>query len=387
MNMNESASSWSVGVPSIAGARMTIVVPALGAGGTEHVVNLVTNHWTSIGCAVTIITLEPPGARPYYNFDPGIVIERLGVPPQRVSKLRSGLLVLQRIRRLRAAIERSRPDFVMSFLTRTNVLTLIATMGLAFPVIVSERNNPALQPFGPFWKWLQRLLYPRAFGLVTMTRGALDYFPERMRSRGWVIANAVDLPAGWRKRRGKKILAAVGRLTHQKGFDLLIEAFARISARHPEWKLVIWGEGEARKSLEALRNAFGLEGKVEMPGVTERPGMWVETADVFVLSSRYEGWGIVLLEAMAAGLPVVSFACEWGPSDMVENGEDGILVPGNDVEALAEALSSVLGNAPLRKRLAASAAASAKKYAPERILSQWDAVAASALERQAAGPG
>ncbi len=381
--MNESPSSSAFAASRLAGARITIVVPALGAGGTEHVVNLIANHWISVGCAVTLITLEQGDARPYYDFDSRIFIERLGVPPQRASKLRSGALVLQRIQRLRSSIRRSRPDFVLSFLTRTNVLTLLATIGLAVPVIVSERNNPALQPFGPAWKWLQRSLYPRAFGLVTMTKGALDYFPEATRRRGWVIANAVDLPAGWQKRRGNRIVTAVGRLTRQKGFDLLLEAFARIAAKHPDWKLVIWGEGEDRKSLEALRDALGLEDRVEMPGVTERPGLWVETADVFVLSSRYEGWGIVLLEAMAAGLPVVSFACEWGPTDMVKHGEDGILVPNYDVEALAEALSNIIGDAALRDRLAISAASSAKKYLPERILAEWDAVAASTLERPA----
>ncbi|OAP39805.1 amylovoran biosynthesis protein AmsD [Sinorhizobium glycinis] len=382
--MNDGPNSWAFAVSRLSGARITIVAPALGAGGTEHVVNLIANHWTSIGCAVTLITLERGDAKPYYDFDARISIERLGLPPQKTSKLRSGALVLQRIQGLRSAIRRSRPDFVLSFLTRTNVLTLLATIGLAVPVIVSERNNPALQPFGPAWKWLQRSLYPRAFGLVTMTRGALDYFPQTMRRRGWVIANAVDLPAGWQKRRGNNVLTAVGRLTRQKGFDLLLEAFARIAAKHAGWKLVIWGEGEDRKSLEALRDELGLEDRVEMPGVTDRPGQWVETADIFVLSSRYEGWGIVLLEAMAAGLPVVSFACEWGPCDMVKHGEDGILVPGNDVEALSEALSNIIGDAALRDRLAVNAASSAKKYLPERILAEWDSVAASTLERPVA---
>ncbi|MCA1439302.1 glycosyltransferase family 4 protein [Ensifer sp. IC4062] len=381
--MDERADTQVVGASSISGARVAIVVSALGAGGTEHVVSLVANHWTRLGCAVTVITLEEPTAKPYYELDPRISINRLGLPNQRASKLQATWLVLKRIHRLRSAIQRSRPDFVLSFLTRTNVLTLLATTGLALPVVVSERNNPALQPFGPFWKWLQLLLYPRAFGLVTMTKGALDYFPSAVRRKGWVIANAVDLPIGWQNRRGNNILTAVGRLTRQKGFDLLLEAFAKIASKRPEWKLVIWGEGNARKELEALRDALGLTDRVEMPGVTERSGLWLETADVFVLSSRYEGWGIALLEAMAAGVPVVSFACEWGPTDMVRHGEDGILVSSGDVNALAEALANVLGDGALRMRLAANAKASAKRYSSEHILSQWDALASSALQRSA----
>ncbi|WP_042775276.1 glycosyltransferase family 4 protein [Sinorhizobium fredii] len=377
--MNKRADTRALGLPEIAEARITFVVPALGAGGTEHVVNLVANHWSSIGYTVTLITLEPPGAQPYYKFHPKIAIVRLGVPPRRASKMRSGFLVFQRFLRLRTAIHRSRPDLVLSFLTRTNVLTLVATIGLSVPVIVSERNNPALQPLGPFWRCLQRCVYPRAFGLVTMTQGALDHFPARIRRRGRVIANPVDLPNGWQKRRGRNILAAVGRLTRQKGFDLLLEAFSKISKSHPKWKLVIWGEGDERRSLEALRDALGLQERVEMPGLTPRPGLWIENADVFVLSSRYEGWGNVLLEAMAAGLPVVSYECDWGPRVMITHGSDGILVPTEDVEALAKALDRVLADRELREQLGARAVASAQRYMPEQILIEWDALASSAL--------
>jgi glycosyltransferase involved in cell wall biosynthesis len=380
--MDKRADSRASGLPEIAGARITIIVPALGAGGTEHVVNLVANHWNSIGCTVTLITLEPLDAQAYYDFDPEIAIVRLGVPPRRASKLRSAFLVLQRVGRLRSAIRRSRPDFVLSFLTRTNVLTLLATIGFTVPVIVSERNNPASQPFGPLWRWLQTSLYPRAFGLVTMTQGALDHFPSNIRRKGWIIANPVDLPRDWRNRRGKSILAAVGRLTHQKGFDLLLEAFSKIADAHPEWQLVIWGEGDERRSLEALRDALGLQKRVDMPGITERPGLWIETADAFVLSSRYEGWGIVLLEAMAAGLPVVSFECDWGPRVMITHESDGILVPRGDVEALAKALDRILADRGLREELGARAAASAQRYMPEQILAEWDVLASCVLKQK-----
>lgn len=373
-----------VGAAGIAGARITIIVSALGAGGTEHVVSLVASHWARLGCAVTVITLEAPASEPYYKFDPRVAIERLDVPTEKATKLRAAWLVARRLYRLRSTITRSRPDFVLSFLTRTNVLALVATRGLGLPVIVSERNNPAVQPFGPLWKWLQLRLYPRAFALVTMTKGALDYFSPEVRRHGRVIPNAINLPAGWENRRGNKMLTAVGRLTRQKGFDLLLEAFARIADTHPDWKLVIWGEGEARTELEAQRDALGLRDRVEMPGLTAKPGLWLETADAFVLSSRYEGWGIVLLEAMAAGLPVVSFACDWGPTDMIADGEDGILVPNGDIAALADALSNLMADEALRARLAANAEANVRRYDAAHILSQWDAVALSALEHASA---
>ena len=365
-------------------ARILIVLPGLGAGGTEHVVSGLANHWNKLGHHVTLITFESPEAKLYYKLDTGINIKRLGLPPRRFSKLRAAYAVLQRLCLLRSAIKEVAPDVTISFLTRTNVLTLLATRGLKIPVVVSERNNPDLQPFGIAWKWLRKRLYPRAFGLVTMTRGSLDYFPQKMRARGWVIANSVDLPVGWRRKRGHSTLTAVGRLTHQKGFDLLLDAFAKIAPQFPDWTLVIWGDGEDRSKLEAQRDSLNLQGRLKMPGITNKPGIWVETADAFVLSSRYEGWGIVLLEAMAAELPVVSFDCEWGPRAMVTDGHDGLLVPLGDINALAEALAKVLSDARLREQLAANAAVTAQRYTPERIMADWDEVLGAVLRKQPA---
>ncbi|MDB5524068.1 MAG: putative glycosyltransferase [Rhizobium sp.] len=355
-------------------ARLVIVLPGLGAGGSEHVVSIIANHWAHLGHDVTILTLEPPGSYAYYALSPSIRVIRLGVPPQRASGWKAAWLALQRVRRMRREIRSIRPDFVLSFLTRTNVLSLIATFGTGIATIVSERNNPGVQPFGALWKWLQKWLYPRAFGLITMTRGALEFFPPRMRKRSWVIPNAVDLPSTWVNRRGGNVLTAVGRLTHQKGFDLLLDAFAKIAASFPDWTLVIWGEGEDRRQLEDRRKTLGLEGRVDLPGITAKPGQWVETANVFVLSSRYEGWGIVLLEAMAAGLPVVSFNCDFGPSEMVEHGQDGLLVAPENVDALAEAMAQLLRDKQLRERLSANAVRTALRYTPECVLAEWDGV-------------
>jgi glycosyltransferase involved in cell wall biosynthesis len=383
--MDQSLAQEGPGKVALSSAKIVIVVPGLGAGGTEHVVSLLANHWSESGHKVTILTLELPDTTPYYAFRPEIAITRIGVPPKRSGRLEAARLALRRLLRLRRELKREEPAFVLSFLTRTNVLTLLAARGCAAAVVVSERNNPALQPFGPVWIWLRRRLYPKAYGLVTMTEGALAYFPPAMRRHSWVIPNAVDLPRSWSNQRGGNVLTAVGRLTDQKGFDLLLEAFAKIEQSFPAWRLVIWGEGEDRAKLEEKRRALGLDDRVFLPGITQRPVQWVETADVFVLSSRYEGWGIVLLEAMAAALPVVSFDCEWGPRAMVNDGVDGMLVPNGDVDGLASALKTVLGDADLRKRLGARAAESAERYRPERVLAEWDGVIRQALADRGRG--
>lgn len=359
--------------------RIVIALPGLGAGGTEHVVNILANHWAGLGYDVTIVTLEPPTAAPYYTFDPKVKIVNLDIPPQRVSAPYAAWLTIGRVIALRRMLKNAKPDVIFSFQMRTNVIALIAIMGSRTPVIVSERNNPALQPYAVIWNRLRSVLYPRAFGLVTMTQGAMNHFPPFMRQRSWVIPNPVDLPNGRRQVGNGKRLAAVGRLVPQKGFDLLIDAFANIADRHPDWTLVIWGEGSDRHALEEQVRRRGLQQRIFMPGLSDSPGSWLKTADAFVLSSRFEGWGVVLLEAMAWGLPCVSFDCEWGPRDMIEDGVDGIIVQRENVNDLAQKLSDVMGSPKLRRKLSKAAKISTRRFSHARVMVAWDDVIQAAL--------
>jgi glycosyltransferase involved in cell wall biosynthesis len=231
---------------------------------------------------------------------------------------------------------------------------------------------------------LRQLLYGTAWCVVTPSRGVLESFPPRIRRRGRVIPNPVDLTPTAIPRRDTRRVVAVGRLVHQKGFDLLLQAFARIAPTHPEWSLTIWGEGPERAALEALRAGLDLAGSVKLPGLTERPGQWVEAADMFVLSSRYESFGNVITEAMAAGLPVIAFDCPWGPGDILRDGEDGLLVPPEDVAALAAAMHRLIVDTDLRQRLGAAAAHNVRRFARDAIIAQWDALVAEATRARQA---
>ncbi len=130
----------------------------------------------------------------------------------------------------------------------------------------------------------------------------------------------------------------------------MLPAFAKVAGDHPGWRLVIWGEGPERAALEALRDRLGLTDRVDLPGLTERPGQWVEDATVFVLSSRFESFGNVVTEAMAAGLPVVTTDCPWGPGEIVRHGVDGWVVAPEDVAALADGLATLMADGELRAR-------------------------------------
>ena len=366
--------------PAARNPRIAFVLQGLGAGGSEHIVSQLCNHFAALGWTVSLLAFEHHEAAPYYAHHPAVRILPLGLKPQRRGPVAAISAMLTRQRLLRQAITLTKPDLVVSFLTRTNILSVVAARGMGIPVIVSERNNPALQKVGPVWRALRRWSYPRAAGLVTMTQGAMRHFTGAAPPRTWVIPNPAQVPdvAIGRCSDGRTI-GAVGKLVPQKGFDLLLEAFAKVAAVVPDWRLVLWGEGPDRTALEAQRARLGLEGRVDMPGVTARPCEWVARSDLFILSSRFEGWGLVVGEAMAAGIPVISFDCEWGPAEMIEQNKSGVLVPNGDVEALADALIALCHDAGRRQALGREAIERMRRFSPENILAQWQAVIVDVL--------
>jgi glycosyltransferase involved in cell wall biosynthesis len=361
--------------------NIAFVLPGLGAGGSEHVVSLLCNHFAVQGWSVTLLAFEDETSEPYYRHHQAVRIVRLGLKSRRRLAPAGALTMIQRTHRLRAALQQAAPDVVISFLTRTNILSILAARRAGVPVIVSERNNPELQTVGAVWNMLRHWTYPRSAGLVTMTQGAMDHFTRTMDVRGWVIPNSAPPPpaaASWRP--DGRIVGAVGRLVPQKGFDLLIDAFARVASSIPEWRLVIWGEGPERAALEAQRDRLGLSDRVSLPGITHRPGEWIAQSDLFVLSSRFEGWGIVVGEAMAGGLPVISFNCHWGPAEMIEQGRSGILVPDGDVSALGEAIATLCQDGKRRQALAREAKARMALFSADHVLGQWQTVITEALK-------
>jgi GalNAc-alpha-(1->4)-GalNAc-alpha-(1->3)-diNAcBac-PP-undecaprenol alpha-1,4-N-acetyl-D-galactosaminyltransferase len=362
----------------VTGRRLTLVVPSLELGGAEHVVAQMANHWAALGDQVTVITLSS-AAGDTYSLRTEVTRIALNAMHESRGAIEAVSHNLARIRLLRAAIARSAPETVISFTNRMNVLTVLACRPLGVDIVISERIDPSRYAIGRAWSWLRRRVYPSARALVVQTDRVRLQMLGIMRGRPiYVIPNAVFTAATTssvtRDSDGARWIVGVGRLTSQKGFDLLIEAFSQIAERHPDWSLKILGQGPARETLEQLIAAKKLVGRVILAGWKKDPAADLRQGELFVLSSRFEGFPNALLEAMACGLAAISFDCESGPAEIIRDGVDGLLIPSEDTVALAAAMERLITDEPLRRRLGSEALRVGERFGVEQYFQRWEAV-------------
>lgn len=359
--------------------RLTLIISSLSYGGAERVLSTMANHWAILGRQVTLITLDSQ-AMDFYALHPRVRRVALGLVGVSVHPWRALSNNLRRLTRLRREIRASEPEVIVSFIHEMNVLTLLASSGLNVPVIVSERTDPRQHRIGRVWAVLRRLLYPRADAVVVQTN-EVGYWMQRFVRKEVVhtIPNAVALPVHEADHTAcylgsDRTVIAMGRLGPEKGFDLLLRAFAQCAAKHPDWSLMILGEGSERERLEALAGELGVANRVSMAGLIREPVKLLRHADLFVMSSRFEGFPNALLEAMACGLPVISTDCPSGPREIVRDGVDGVLVPPEDIDALAAAMERLMSDEAERERLAARAPDVVRRFGVSEMMKLWEQV-------------
>ena len=354
--------------------RVTLVISALVLGGAERVMTVLAHEWASAGRAVTLINFAAPGEPAFYPLDPAVDEVRLDLRRHSSNPAAGIVANLRRIATLRRAIRRSRPDVVISFIDRTNVLTLASTLGSGVPVIVAEHTDPRHGSTGRAWSALRTLLYRRAAAVLVLTRGATEAFPASIRRRMVVMPN----PAGRELERrtpaalDRPRIVAIGRLSREKGYDSLLRAFARIAPERPDWQVSIWGEGPERGRLEALRAELGLDGRVDLPGITHAPLDELAAASILALPSRREGFPMVAVEALACGVPVVAFDCLSGPRELIRDRVDGRLIAADDVPAFAAALAELIDDPAERRRLGSNGPQIVGRFSIERVLGLWE---------------
>lgn len=364
--------------------RCTLIIYSLTSGGAERVISRMANYWAAKGWQINLLTFDDGKKPPFYDLDAQISHIHLGIAGYSPNPIIGLWNNLTRIQALRSAIINSKPNVVISFMHQTNEIVLLATRWLKVPVIVSERIDPVRHSTGRIWKQLRQWTYPFADRIVVQTKRAGDYFSSKLQKRICVIPNPVLFPPDEKELSGKLLgersLIAMGRLVPQKGFDLLLEAMAKLKDRYPEWTLTILGEGELRPQLESLRDELGLGDRVHLVGRVTNPHEFLQQADIFIMSSRFEGFPNALCEAMSCGLPVISTDCPNGPREIIRDGVDGILVPNENVPALVPAMERLMSDEKERQRLADRAKEVTEKFGLEKVMVIWESLINEVIE-------
>jgi glycosyltransferase involved in cell wall biosynthesis len=348
------------------------------AGGVERIITLLMNAMAARHHDVDLLTWDLAGADAFYAMTSTINWHRLnmGDPEDRANKL----LMLQRAHAIRALVEKRKPQVIVCFQEGPFIALRAYTFGLCVPLIAAERNAP--DRFNYIKTGRYRGLIFQTFRLAARIAIQCEsyraLYPDFLQSRIVCIPNPV-LRASCRARpdrpdmRGRYRLLSVGRLGFQKNYGVLIDAFARLASKCPDWDLAIIGDGEQRGALEALVEAKGLKGRVILPGTTDRIEALYASSHLFCLPSRWEGFPNALAEALAHGLPAVGFAECAGTRDLIVHGRCGILADGNgDVGSLARSLERVMKDPALRRSMGDEAVLSVQAYQPETIFTKWE---------------
>lgn len=362
--------------------KILIFINSLSGGGAERVAATLANHWASARWDVTVVTLASQN-EDFYPLDQKVRrmgLNLFGDSANVVDGLRQNF---HRVMALRQIIKQLRPDIALGMMSTPSVLLALACIGVSgVRTIGSEHCYPPRFPLGRMWHALRRHMYGRLGAVAALTQESAVWISRNSFARRVpVIPNPVSwpLPIGQPRilpdkvcQPQRKIMLAVGRLSKEKGFEALIQVFSGLVAKHPDWDLVILGEGPERNALEAQMREASADQRIFLPGIVGNVGEWYARADLCAMSSFYEGFPNALAEALAYGVPAVSFDCDTGPRDIIRDGVDGLLVTAENTQELQDTLDRMMGDAELRKRLALRACDARERFSTKRIADMWE---------------
>lgn len=354
--------------------KIMFYINAIHYGGAERVMVNLAKYFSEAGYDTSLAT----SFRDKWEYPLAQTVKRITLEEQEIKQSRL-MRNLSRISKLRKICKEEKPDVLVSFMEEPNFRSILATRGLPIKTLVSVRNDPNKEYAGRLGAFVGKVLLPMADGCVFQTKEAQEWLPKKLQKKSRIIYNAVKEEFYHIERKPNRgEIVTCGRLTEQKNHAMLISAFAEVVKQYPYATLKIYGEGALREALQEQIDAAGLSGKAFLMGATNDVGKALQTADLFVLSSDYEGMPNALMEAMAAGVPCISTDCPCGgPRELLGDNARNKLVPCGAVQQLKMKLieqleSSEAGKAEKKR---------AELFQPKRVNALWEKYLQEIIDR------
>ncbi len=346
-------------------------IGSLSRGGAERVIVNLAAYFRDCGYCVTIVTKEQDSVE--YPVPEGVSRILADITGGEISKNRIANLY-RRIAKLRKIWKELQPNYIVSFIKKNNFMAITSAMGMRIPVIVSVRSNPAREYPNKLTRLLAGVLFSRAARVVLQTEQAKEFFPVAVQKKAVVLPNSLSeqfLQTEYCDERKKEIVW-VGRMDANKNPKMLMRAFGAVAKKYPDWTLKYIGDGPLMQELKELCQKENLTEQISFTGRVEDVASAIQSASVFVLTSKQEGMPNALMEAMVSGLAAVSTDCPCGgPAELIENEVNGILIPVDDEKALVDALDKLLSDDECRNRLGENAKRLIEKVHPDIVNRQW----------------
>lgn len=351
--------------------HIAFMIGALTKGGAERVMTNLIDYFAKQGCQTTLVTqYQRENEYPLNETTKRILSD---ITEEETGKSRI-LNFIKRFRKLRRIWKTERPDAILVFIGKNNIMTLLTAWGLHIPVVVSVRADPHLEYPGKLMRFLARFLFRYAAGVVLQTNQCREFFSDAVRKKAVILHNPVNQEFFAEAYTGERehTVVTVGRMDGNKNQEMLIRAFAGILPAYPDYRLILYGDGEDMDKLRTLAAELQLEQQVSFAGVVDHVAEKIKKAGVFVLPSDTEGMPNALIEAMALGIPVIATDCPCGgPADLIRHGENGFLTPVGDVDAMTQNLQNILKDLQKASRMGAEARKTCEIYRGETVYSEW----------------
>jgi GalNAc-alpha-(1->4)-GalNAc-alpha-(1->3)-diNAcBac-PP-undecaprenol alpha-1,4-N-acetyl-D-galactosaminyltransferase len=354
--------------------KIAFVIGSLSSGGAERVI---TNLSNSLINRFEIVIITFTTSTPFYPLDDRIKViacrDKADNPTSIFQSLKLNFYLTKRIYQI---LKKEQVNIAIGFITSANILTTIAAKLARIPCIISERNNPLVENVPKFWVFLRTLVYPKADSLILQTQGVKKIYEKKIKpNKITILPNPISLELSQLRDDTipkEKIILTVGRLDKNKCQDDLIKAFNDIDAKG--WKVQMIGDGTKKEELLNLIESFNLSNKIEIISKVRDIDKYYNAASIFVFTSKTEGFPNALLEAMHYGLPCISTDCNFGPSDLIEDGVNGFLVPVNDQIILKNKLSHLINSESLRSEFSLKSKQTTTIYKSDIVVEKWESL-------------